>query len=107
MGHNRGRHSTYWMATRPSTLPTAKPFAAGKQETTLVCHFNGDTIVYSHWSGFISATEFDTTHFERSLGLGEVENLDMALSSAHNHKRIGHIYSVAPFRELNRTNGCW
>ena len=38
--------ATYWIATLPSILPTAKPFAAGKQETTLVCHFNGDTIVY-------------------------------------------------------------
>ena len=39
--------ATYWIATLPSILPTAKPFAAGKQETTLVCHFNGDAIVYT------------------------------------------------------------
>lgn len=33
---------THWMATRPSMLPTAKPFALGKQETTRVCHLSGD-----------------------------------------------------------------
>lgn len=34
------------MATRPSTLPTAKPFADGKHVTTRVCHLSGDIIVY-------------------------------------------------------------
>ena len=37
---------TYWMATRPSTLPVAKPVPLGKQDITRVCHFNGDIIVY-------------------------------------------------------------
>jgi len=36
---------TYWMATRPSTLPIAKPVPLGKQDITRVCHFNGDIIV--------------------------------------------------------------
>ena len=33
--------STYWMAQRPSMLPTAKPVASVKQVTTRVCHFSG------------------------------------------------------------------
>lgn len=37
--------STYWIAHRPSILPTAKPVASLKQLTTLVCHFNGLCIV--------------------------------------------------------------
>ena len=41
----RGGRNTHWMATRPSILPTAKPFALGKQDTTRVCHFSGDTRV--------------------------------------------------------------
>ena len=36
---------TYWMATRPSTLPIAKPVALGKHDMTRVCHFSGDSIV--------------------------------------------------------------
>ena len=39
---------TYWIATLPSTLPTAKPLLMGdvvKQETTRVCHFKGDMMV--------------------------------------------------------------
>lgn len=37
------------MATRPSILPTANPLVgeAVKHETTRVCHFSGDCIVYS------------------------------------------------------------
>lgn len=31
----------YWIAHRPSILPTANPLASEKQLTTLVCHFNG------------------------------------------------------------------
>lgn len=36
------------MATRPSTLPTANPLlaAAVKHETTRVCHFKGEEMVY-------------------------------------------------------------
>jgi hypothetical protein len=37
--------STYWIAQRPSTDPTAKPVASLKQDTTRVCHFNGLVIV--------------------------------------------------------------
>lgn len=33
--------STYWIAQRPSMLPTAKPEPSLKQLTTRVCHFNG------------------------------------------------------------------
>ena len=41
---------THWIATRPSTLPTAKPLLLPgllpmKQEITRVCHFSGDTIL--------------------------------------------------------------
>lgn len=37
--------STYCIAHRPSTLPTAKPLDSLKQEITRVCHFRGDCIV--------------------------------------------------------------
>lgn len=42
------RTKTYWIATRPSILPTANPefWDAVKQDTTRVCHFRGDTMVY-------------------------------------------------------------
>ena len=39
---------THWIATLPSTLPTAKPLLMGdvvKHEITRVCHFRGDTMV--------------------------------------------------------------
>jgi len=45
--------STYWMATRPSTLPIAKPVLLGKQDITRVCHFNGDIIVLNGVVGFV------------------------------------------------------
>ena len=37
--------STYWIAQRPSMLPTAKPEASLKQVTTRVCHLSGLTMV--------------------------------------------------------------
>jgi hypothetical protein len=37
--------STYWIAQRPSMLPTAKPEASVKQLTTRVCHLRGLTMV--------------------------------------------------------------
>jgi hypothetical protein len=42
--HSSGQ--THWMATLPSTLPTVYASPDGKQETTLVCHFSGESIVY-------------------------------------------------------------
>lgn len=35
----------YCMATRPSILPIANPFAAGKHAIVRVCHFRGETRV--------------------------------------------------------------
>jgi hypothetical protein len=37
---------THWMATLPSILPTANPFAVVKHDITRVCHFRGETIVW-------------------------------------------------------------
>lgn len=37
--------STYWIAQRPSILPTAKPEASVKQLTQRVCHFSGLVMV--------------------------------------------------------------
>jgi hypothetical protein len=39
---------TYWMATRPSTLPIAYPFPVGKQVIVLVCIFKGDSFDWSN-----------------------------------------------------------
>lgn len=45
--------SVYWMATRPSILPTANPPPVVKQETTRVCNFKGLSMVLKGTVGLL------------------------------------------------------
>ena len=97
---NRDFMMTYWMATRPSTLPTAKPLLTGlvvKHETTRVCHFKGDTIVYTSRISQIKRTMEATTCLVGGVWICEVEYLDVTFGCPNNHKRILHIEGIASF----------
>ena len=78
----------------------ANPFDEGKQETTRVCHFSGEVIVYNAISvnGFVKLKWFVSCLVSCSR-IGEVEYLDVSLRSPDNHQRVGYIEAIAAFRE--------
>ncbi len=84
-------------------LPTAKPFAEGKQDTTRVCHLSGETKVWmmTHPVSIFLSLSTGDTDLEGSSGVLEVEDLDVALGSANDHQREYDVQCVTPFRELN------
>lgn len=90
----------YWMATLPSTLPTAKPLLTGlvvKHETTRVCHFKGDTIVYRLQINQVKRTMEEIIYFVGSVWICKIEYLDVTFGCPNNHERILDIKGVAPF----------
>ena len=76
-------------------LPTAKPFALGKHETTRVCHFSGETRVCGRYEGSLwdikSAQKGRNTDLEGRGGVLEVEDLYVALGGADDHQRENNV----------------
>ncbi len=96
------------MATRPSTLPIAKPVLLGKQDITRVCHFNGDIIVYGVFSTLqYIGTIIQRSHLERGRRICETKNLYMTLCGANYHERVRHVERVAALGQLHSGDRIW
>ena len=76
------------IATLPSMLPTAYPLPSGKQDTTRVCHFRGDSMTYVKLSSnpIRTSSYAYTVHFERSI---QVENVYLPVTGGD------HLYHVS------------
>jgi hypothetical protein len=104
--HKWGR--TYWIATRPSTLPIANPVPLGKQDITRVCHFNGDIIVYGLVSTLQNIGTFvQQSHLEWGRRVCEIENLNMTLCSANYHEWVRDVKGVAALGQLHSRDWIW
>jgi hypothetical protein len=84
----------------------ANPFDEGKQETTRVCHFRGDAIVW----GVLLTNGFEKlgyciSYLVRRCGAGEIENLYVSFRRPNYHQRVGYIETITAFRESDRGYG--
>lgn len=83
--------SRYWIATRPSTLLIAYPFAAGKHAIHRVCHFSGDIVIFPHDLESLRMTRQANMHLVDSLWSLQIEDGDMSFGCADDHEGVGDV----------------
>jgi hypothetical protein len=95
------------MATRPSTLPTQKPVALGKQEIVRVCHLSGEVIVCIECKHAFRIRYETSTDLMYSGRLIQVNDLDMFLRRPDGQKWIPDVHAVNTFLSLYTGNRSW
>jgi len=67
-----------------------------KHETTRVCHFRGDVIVYKK-AKYVSVIGAEAENLVRSSGVVEIKNLYVALSRSSNEHRVLYVKGITSF----------